>query len=127
MKNLNYQVGRFGENLAQQYLTKKGYKIIAANFHTRFGEIDLIAVKNQNLVFVEVKLKIGNDFGTPEEMIGIYKLAQIQKMAECFIQNNPQLAASNPQYRIDAICIVLDKNKNITRINHWENLGNEMV
>lgn len=126
MKNLNYQTGKFGEKLARDYLIKKGYQIVAANFHNRFGEIDIIAAKNRYLVFVEVKAKIGETFGSPEEMADKYKIRRVQQMATVFLRDNPTLASKYPQYRIDAVCLVLDEDNNITRFNHWENLGNEM-
>lgn len=126
MKNLNYQTGKIGEDLARQYLIKKDYQIVESNFHTRFGEIDLIATKDKKLVFVEVKSKIGEDFGSPEEMVNRTKLSQIQKTAEYFLQNHQPLAAVNPHYRIDAVCIVLNPDQSVNRISHWENIGNEM-
>lgn len=126
MKNLNYQTGKIGENFARQFLAKKGYQIIEANFRTRFGEIDMIATKDKKLIFIEVKSKIGVEFGSPEEMVGRTKLTQIQKMAEYFLQGHPRLAASNPQYRIDAVCIVFNPDQSVNRFNHWENIGNEM-
>lgn len=127
MKTLNYQTGKIGENLARKYLAKKGYQIVAGNFHTRFGEIDVIATKDQKLIFVEVKTKIGDQFGTPEEMIDRRKLAKIQMMAEIFLQKNLQTARQYPAHQIDAVCLVLGTNNEIMRINHWEDLGSEMV
>jgi len=126
MKRFNYQKGRAGEKIAADYLKKKGYQIIEANFRNRFGEIDLIASRAQNtskaLVFIEVKLRIGRDFGLPEEMITPGKIRQIKRMAEIFLQNNPKLKAIYPQQRLDAICIVLDQNKKVERIKHYENI-----
>ena len=126
MKNLNYQTGKIGENLAKEYLIKKGYRILVANFHNRFGEIDIIASKDDILVFVEVKLKIGEESGSPEEMINRRKLNQIKQMGEFFLQTNPQTAKKFPLRRIDAICIVLNPNASSKRITHWENIGDEM-
>ena len=122
MKNLNYQTGKIGEQLAKQYLLKKQYQIVATNFRTRFGEIDLIASKNKTLVFVEVKLKTGESSGTPEEMINRAKIKQIRQMAEFFLQTNPQIANTFSTYRIDAICLVLNNDGSSKRITHWENI-----
>jgi len=126
VKNSNYKTGKFGENLARQYLIKKGYKILTINFRSRFGEIDIIASKNNTLVFVEVKLKIGEESGQPEEMINLKKINQIKKIAEIFLQNNPSVAQEFPLWRVDAICIVLNPNWSSKRITHWENINNEM-
>jgi len=127
VKNLNYQTGKLGEDLARQYLIKKGYKILTSNFRSRFGEIDIIATKNSTLVFVEVKLKIGEETGQPEEMINHKKTNQIQKMAEIFLQKNPSLGQKFPLWRLDAICIVLNPDGSSKRITHWKNISDEMV
>ena len=127
MKTLNYQTGRLGENLAREYLAHKGYRILESNFHTRFGEIDVIATKDQKLIFVEVKSKIGDQFGTPEDMIDKRKLGKIYMMAEVFLQKNPQVGQQYPARQIDAVCLVLGPDNEIIRINHWEDLGSDLV
>jgi len=122
MKQFNYQKGRVGEEAAKNYLTKKGFKIIASNFHTRFGEIDLIMIDNGVLVFVEVKAKTGENFGSPEEMITSKKVIRVKNMAKVFIQKNQVLARKHPCWRLDAVCLVLNKNQEVERIRHYENL-----
>mgnify|MGYP001572271818 CR=1 FL=1 len=123
MKQQNFEVGRLGEKLAGEYLERQGYKIIKRNFRTRFGELDLIATKNANLVFVEVKLKIGEDFGSPEEMIDRKKLKQIEKTAQSFLIENPVYERKYAGFQIDAVCIVLDETRNVKRITQYENIG----
>lgn len=123
MKNLNYQTGKAGENLAKEYLIKEGYQILKTNFRTRAGEIDIIAFKNNTLVFVEVKLKIGEETGSPEEMINQRKILKIQQMAEFFLQTNPRLAEAFPSQQIDAVCIVLNPDGSSKRITHWQNIN----
>lgn len=127
MKALNYQTGKKGENLAREYLVNKGYRILQSNFHTRFGEIDLIGTKDKRLIFIEVKTKIGDRFGSPEEMVDKRKLRKIQMMGAVFLQSHPQIAEAYPAYQIDAVCLVLGPNNEIVRINHWEDLSSEMV
>lgn len=122
MKQQNYQVGKIGEEIAARHLREKGYKILEKNWKTKFGELDLIASKNTILVFVEVKLKIGEDFGTPEEMITHHKLQQVQNTAISFLQQNPKIEKQHSGYRIDAVCIVLDSNREVERIDHHESL-----
>jgi len=92
------------------------------NYQTRFGEIDLIACKKNILTFVEVKLKHGDDFGTPEEMIGNSKLSQVQRMAEFYLMDRPKMPEIYKVYSIDAVCIVLNENGEVERLNHYENL-----
>ena len=125
MKNLNWQTGKKGETIARDFLLKKDYQIIESNFRTRFGEIDLVASKDKKLVFIEVKLKIGLQFGSPEEMISNHKLKQVKKTAFAFLQAHPKTANQYPFWQIDAVCIVLNRMGDILRINHYENIGTE--
>jgi len=122
MKRLNYERGKRGEAIARNYLVKKGYQILESNFRTRFGEIDLVCAKGSQLIFVEVKLKVGEKFGRPEEMIDIKKVAQIRKTAQQFLLENPQAFAKYPAYQIDAVCIVTETDGQISRLDHYENL-----
>jgi len=121
MKNDNYKKGRLGEQIAKDFLIKKGYRIIEQNFQTRFGELDIIATRDNLLVFIEVKLKTGTDFGRPEEMITQKKLLQIKNTAEMFLVQEKALKAIFKQYRIDAICIILENNV-VKELKHYENI-----
>jgi len=118
MKQLNRLIGKQGEDMAADLLRKKGYQILDQNNSTKWGELDLIVVKNNVLIFVEVKLKTTEDYGTPEEMIGKNKLAQVKKTAEMYLLNNPDIAKKFDRYQIDAVCIVEESE----RITHYENL-----
>jgi putative endonuclease len=123
MKRFNRQVGKRGEEIAAKYLQDKGYRILERNYSTKFGEIDLIATKNNILYFVEVKLKQSEDFGTPEEMIGRDKLARVQHMAEFYLLENPKIAGNYEIYSVDAVCIVMNEVGGIKRISLYENIG----
>ncbi|OGM26735.1 hypothetical protein A3D00_04765 [Candidatus Woesebacteria bacterium RIFCSPHIGHO2_02_FULL_38_9] len=126
MKKYNYQSGKNGEEIARTYLIKKGYKHIESNFRTRFGEIDLIFSKDNKLIFVEVKLKIGDQFGTPEEMINKRKVLQVTKTAQMYLIQNQKIENSHKGYQIDAVCIVQNEDGSIARISHYENVGSEL-
>jgi len=65
----NYKTGKEGEEIARKFLVQKGFRLIESNYSNKLGEIDLIMLDKEVLVFVEVKLKIGDKFGSPEEMI----------------------------------------------------------
>ena len=123
MKTQNFSKGRLGEQIASQYLKKKGYRILEQNFRTRYGEIDIISAKDKLLAFVEVKLKVGKNFGLPEEMITPGKLGQVRKIAEVYLQQNPKIAAKYEQYRIDAVCIVLNEDYSVKDTRHYENVA----
>jgi len=123
MKRLNYSKGRGGEERAKEYLIEKGFGWVESNFENKIGEIDLIMTDKETLVFVEVKMKVGDKFGTPEEMIGKRKLWQIRRVAESYLVMRPEMRRKFEKYRIDAVCIVMDEdNGQISRINYYDNL-----
>lgn len=116
MKKDNFLTGRKGEEIASKFLEEKGYLVVERNFRTRFGEIDIVCLDGEILVFVEVKTKIGHDFGEPEEMVGRGKLAQVQRMGEVYCVLNDK----NGSCRVDVVGIVLDEDLSVERINHHE-------
>ena len=125
MKQFNREVGKKGEEIAAKYLQSKGYKILERNYSTKFGEIDLIVSKNNILSFVEVKLKKGEDFGTPEEMVGKNKRAQVERMANFYLIDKPEMQKRFDSFSIDAVCIVINENDEVERTNLYENIGFE--
>ncbi len=121
-KKENYNKGKNGEEKALEFLLKKGFELVEMNYENKIGEIDLIMVDNDWLVFVEVKLKVGDKFGTPEEMINKKKLSQIKRVAESYLVLEKKKIKRFEKFRIDAVCMVTDENKEILRINHYENI-----
>ena len=118
----NYNKGKEGEEIARNYLIKKGFNLIESNYSNNLGEIDLIMSDKDWLIFVEVKLKIGDRFGQPEEMINKSKLAKIRRVAESFLVLEKETAKNFEKYRIDSVCIVLDGDKTVRSVKHYENL-----
>ena len=118
----NYNKGKEGEEIARNYLINKGFNLIESNYSNNLGEIDLIMSDKDWLVFVEVKLKIGNRFGQPEEMINKNKLNQIKRVAELFLVSESQIAQKFVRYRVDAVCIELNEDITINRINYYDNI-----
>lgn len=74
------------------------------------------------LVFVEVKLKVGDKFGLPEEMINKHKLARIRRVAESYLVMKPEIKKTYKKYRIDAVCIVMKNLVEVQTIRYYENL-----
>lgn len=89
--------------MARRYLEEKGYEIIEQNYKTKYSEIDLVAKKDDKLVFVEVRTKIGENFGTPEETLNNKKLAKVRYNALSY----SAFKKWQGPIKIDAICIVL--------------------
>ena len=103
--------------MAADYLAKKGYRIEERNFRTRFGEIDIVCWDGEILVFVEVKTKIGHDFGEPEEMVNKGKLFQVKRMAELYLL---QSTFKESPCRVDVVAIVLSSNGEVEKLEHYE-------
>ena len=121
-KTKNFKKGREGEEIARDFLKEKGFRLIQSNYSNVLGEIDIIMSDKDWLVFVEVKLKIGDKYGIPEEMINKNKLSKVKRVAESFLVLEKEAAKNFEKYRIDAVCIVLNENKTIRSIKHYENL-----
>lgn len=83
--------GEFTENLACQFLEKKGFKLIERNFHCRLGEIDLIMQDNKSLVFVEVRYRRNNNFGSGAESVTYTKQSKLIKTASVYLQQHAKL------------------------------------
>jgi len=98
--------GNLGENIAKRYLTKKGYKILTSNFLSKYGEIDIIALKADILCFIEVKARWSNKFGTPEEAVTPLKLSRIKKAVDYFCMIHKNLP---PKKLIEVVAIELIK------------------
>ena len=107
------EVGKFGENNAVEYLKQKGYKILERNFSCRRGEIDIIALDKQEIVFIEIKARVNNKYGLPSEAVTKKKLEHIYKTAEYYLYIR-NLEKENT--RIDVIEVYIQNNKVL--INH---------
>ncbi|MDR0889096.1 MAG: YraN family protein [Oscillospiraceae bacterium] len=96
----NKLLGRWGESLAAQYLQRKQYTIVAANYHCRGGEIDLIAQKRGYIVFVEVKLRKDARFAQAREFVDRHKCERIVRAAQLYLSLHEEITA---QPRFDVI------------------------
>lgn len=120
-------VGYDGENIAEGFLKKAGYKIIERNWCNkkgrRIGEIDIIAKdkKTDYLVFVEVKTRkiSGNDEILPEDQITQLKLNKLNRIAEVYIKENELW---NMSWRIDAVSILIVEGEREPRVEHIESI-----
>ena len=83
-KSPSSTLGKKAEDYASRFLLQNGYKIIDRNFRSRFGEIDIIALKDDVLVFVEVKARWSTKFGLPEEAVTPQKLWKIGRTGEYY-------------------------------------------
>lgn len=98
------RIGRQGEDLAADFLSTRGFSVIARNWHCRFGELDLIVEREGDLRFVEVKTRRGSGFGYPEESVGRTKRERWFRSIHTWLQLH---APHRSAYQADVISILL--------------------
>jgi len=108
-----------GEDIAAEFLQKKGYKILERNFRKKYGEVDIIALHQNVLIFIEVKTRSSSQFGTGFEAITSSKLQSIINTAQLYKSMHSRLPES---LRIDAISVLLTWRGELEEIEHMENL-----
>lgn len=99
-------IGTRGEDLALDFLKNQGYKILERNFRIRGGEIDIVAIENQTLVYVEVKTRSSRTFGYPQESVTPQKIKFLERAAK-FYRNNRQYLKLPSLERIDVVAVDL--------------------
>jgi len=117
MKETNKNPGLLGEEIACGLLKEKGYDIVKRNFRFGHGEIDIIAKKDEMLVFVEVKTRTNDEFGPPEMAVTKSKQKQIIRIAKAYLYVNN---ITEIQCRFDIIAVLME-NFNNPAVNHIEN------
>ena len=107
------ETGNLGENIAEHYLKQKGYIILDKNFQCRQGEIDIIAKDKEEIVFIEVKTRTSNKYGTPSEAVNVIKQKHMLQSIKyyLYIRN-----LSEEFVRIDIIEVYIKDN--IYKVNH---------
>lgn len=98
------EVGSEKEALAEEYLRKKGYRILERNFRCKLGEVDIIAMHQNFLVFIEVKYRASADFGQPTDAVNYKKQVRISNVASYYVYSHRQYA--NHNCRFDVVSIV---------------------
>ncbi len=109
-----------GENLACEYLKKLGFKILDRNYLIRGGEIDIVAIDKDQLVFVEVKTRYSHDFGLPIESITPWKMKSLLKTAQFYIQ---KINWRDKPYRLDFVSVDFASNPQKAEIELIKNIS----
>ena len=109
----NRKFGIVGEKIAQKYLIDKKYRILQKNYYTKKGEIDIIAKKDNCIIFVEVKSRSNLNFGTPAMAVNNTKIRHIKNSAKIFLHLNKLY---KHEIRFDVIEIFINNRK--CKINH---------
>ena len=105
-------LGKKGEKLAEKYLKGLGYALLFRNYRTPFGEADLVVKKREEVVFVEVKTRTDDGYGTPAESVTRTKIAHYQKIAAYYLSGQKEEIA----VRFDVVEVYADG-----QISHIEN------
>lgn len=113
-------VGRWGENIAADYLEKSGYHIIGRNTHMARGELDLVAQKDNLVIFVEVKTRTSSDYGFPEDAITPKKKKHLYEAAQLYLNNS--LPDFNGDWRIDVVAVTKRPGQKEAEIVIFENV-----
>lgn len=110
-------LGKTGEDLALDFLKSHNYSILETNFHSKFGEIDIIAERKHCLYFVEVKTRSNLNHGAPYEAVNKRKIYHIKKVAQYYLLKN-KLEAYKLKVAVFSILIEDEK----VNIKFWDNI-----
>jgi len=115
------RLGALGETLACRHLEAHGYSVIARNFRTRHGELDLVAADSRYLVICEVKTRVGRRAGIgPLAAVGQAKRSQVRRMARQWLAERGPGGPRPTELRFDAIGIILDGRGRLIELDHVE-------
>ncbi len=112
-------LGCAGEKLAVAELTRRGLSLIETNWRCQSGELDAVMRDGEELVFVEVKTRVGSSHGSAEEAMSAAKARKLSIAAEWYLAEHHELG--DPIWRIDLVAITLDRNGNVVRFTHIPN------
>ena len=112
-------LGQWGEAQAAEFLRQKGFRITAARWSCRFGEVDLIAEDGRFLCFVEVKLRKNGSFGTPGEFVDRRKQEKLRTAALLYLSEHP--TSLQPRFDVIEIYAPQGQKTQTPELYHWEN------
>ncbi len=119
------ELGKYGEDIAVNYLKNQGYKILDRNFcqeinSLKFGEIDIVAQINNLISFVEVKTLTKTNGFSPEQKVDFRKMEKIRKTAEIWLDKHG--TSLDSEWQIDVVAIVLAFNRRRAKVKHFKNV-----
>lgn len=115
---LHKLLGDKGERIAIRFLRKQGYRILDRQHHNQFGELDIIALDNHQIVFIEVKTRRTINAGRPFEAVDNTKQKKIARAALGWLKDKRRL---NQSCRFDVISIVWQDDRSTPQIDHYQN------
>ncbi|MBP2653147.1 MAG: protein yraN [Firmicutes bacterium] len=118
----NIALGDAGEKAVKDYLILNGYKVLATKYRTVTGEVDIIAKVKGTIVFIEVKTRSSNQYGSPAEAVTFSKQRKIIQTALSYLKQTAQVDAP---VRFDVVEVWMDLNGGRVRLNHIINAFGE--
>ncbi|MDO4743119.1 MAG: YraN family protein [bacterium] len=118
MKN-SKNIGYKGEDVVCRYLIKNDFLICARNYHSRYGEIDIVAENEKIIIFVEVKTRSKNSISSPGSFVDYRKQQKIIKTANYYLMNNP--TSLQPRFDVAEVFTETPDDFKNARINYIEN------
>jgi putative endonuclease len=118
MEKYNKKLGAIGETIAVNFLKKNGFNVIEKNFSCKWGEIDIIAEKNNRLHFIEVKTRSNLNYGRPEEAVTHHKYLRAKRAVLVYLRTNN----IKKIFQIDVLAILYDYHKNTAQIRFFPNV-----
>lgn len=112
-------LGALGEQEAARYLQERNFRILHTNFRTKIGELDIVAQKNETVVLIEVKSRIGDFRGKPYEAVNKRKIEHIKRTGYAYLQAHN---IKNAPLRIDVVSIEYTADLNVKKLQHFENI-----
>lgn len=112
-------IARWGEEMAQRFLSERGLSPIERNWSTREGELDLVMREGEVIVFVEVKARTSDLFGSPEEALTSRKRGRLLKAAWAYLEAHDLM---DREWRLDFVAIEGTKDGHMKRIDHYPNV-----
>lgn len=111
-------LGQRGEQAAEKFLRRLGYKIVARGDRTALGELDLVAVDGRTVVFVEVKTRHSHQAGHPAQAVDAAKQAQLTRLASAFLKRHDLLECAA---RFDVIAVTWQTGRRKPVVEHFKN------
>lgn len=117
---MNYKqlLGRWGEKCAMEFVQEQGLTILETNARTPYGELDIVAMESDQIVFIEVKTRSSDKLGKPEDAVQSRKIEHLLHAAEAYMQEHENLSDN---WRIDVIAIVGGMNVRKNEIEWFKN------
>ena len=112
------ELGQFGEKVAERMLARKRYHILARNWRTKGGELDLVVRRHDTLVFVEVKTRRAGGPYRPEEAVNWTKMGRVRKAAAAFWAQSRYPLGTYAQF--DVVSVTVDQSDRVLEVRHIE-------